>query len=87
MVAEFLKLNATVEIELAGHTDNEGSAKLNLKLSRERVKCVKNYLTEKGIAARRIKGVGYGATKPIASTRTEEGKRLNRRVEFKILKK
>jgi outer membrane protein OmpA-like peptidoglycan-associated protein len=87
MVAEFLKLNTTVEIELAGHTDNEGSAKLNLKLSRDRAKRVKNYLTEKGIAARRIKGVGYGATKPIASTRTEEGKKLNRRVEFKILKK
>jgi len=85
MVLEFLKTNPTVAIELSGHTDNSGKSSLNLKLSRDRVTRVKNYLVEKGIDARRIKGVGYGETKPISSNKTEEGKKLNRRVEFSIL--
>lgn len=85
MVYDFLQLNPTVEIELSGHTDNGGKAKLNLKLSRDRVIRVKNYLAEKGIDARRIRGIGYGETQPIASNKTEAGRRLNRRVEFKII--
>jgi OmpA-OmpF porin, OOP family len=86
MVVDFLKFNPTVEIELAGHTDNGGDPEKNLKLSRERVAIVKSYITKSGIAARRIQGVGYGGANPIASNRTEEGRRLNRRVEFKIVK-
>lgn len=86
-VVSFLRQNPTVEIELAGHTDTMGSATLNLKLSRERVNRVKNYLVEKSISAKRISGVGYGGKMPIASNKTEEGRRQNRRVEFKIIKK
>ena len=85
MVYDFLQLNPNVEIELSGHTDNGGKAKLNFKLSRDRVIRVKNYLVEKGIDARRIRGVGYGETKPIATNKSEAGRRLNRRVEFKII--
>jgi outer membrane protein OmpA-like peptidoglycan-associated protein len=85
MVYDFLKLNPNVEIELSGHTDNGGKTKLNLKLSRDRVIRVKNYLVEKGIDARRIKGVGYGESRPIATNKTDAGRRLNRRVEFKII--
>jgi outer membrane protein OmpA-like peptidoglycan-associated protein len=85
MVYDFLTINPNVEIELAGHTDNGGKAKLNLKLSHDRVIRVKNYLVEKGIDARRIRGVGYGETMPIASNKTESDRRLNRRVEFKII--
>lgn len=86
MVVNFLKTNPTVEIELAGHTDITGSAKLNLKLSRDRVVRVKNYLMERGVDGKRITGVGYGGSMPIASNKTEDGKRLNRRVEFRIVK-
>jgi OOP family OmpA-OmpF porin len=86
-VVDLLKENPTVEIELSGHTDDAGKASLNLKLSRDRVNRVKYYLVERGIAASRVKGVGYGETKPIASNKTDEGRRMNRRVEFKILKK
>ncbi len=85
MVIEFLKTNPKVKIELSGHTDNAGKSSLNLKLSRDRVTRVKNYIVDKGVDARRITGVGYGESKPIASNKTEEGKKLNRRVEFKIL--
>jgi OOP family OmpA-OmpF porin len=86
MVVDFLLTNPTVEIELSGHTDDAGSAKLNLKLSRDRVARIKNYITQKGISAGRVHGVGYGERKPIASNETEAGRKQNRRVEFKIVK-
>lgn len=86
-VVAFMKGNPSVEIELSGHTDNSGKAALNLKLSRDRVVRIQNYLVEQGIAGNRIKFVGYGETRPLAPNTTEEGRRMNRRVEFKITKK
>lgn len=86
MVADFMKENEKLEIELAGHTDNRGRHELNMKLSRERVERVKEYLVSKGISANRITGRGYGGTKPIADNDVDETRRLNRRVEFTILK-
>ena len=85
-VIDMLNENPNVKIELAGHTDNQGSSKLNLQLSQERVDVVKLYLTEHGIEGKRIKGKGYGGTKPVASNASEETRKLNRRVEITILK-
>jgi OOP family OmpA-OmpF porin len=85
-VVDFLKANPKVEIELEGHTDNRGDAKKNLELSQQRVDKVKSYLVSRGISPRRIKGKGYGGTRPIATNDSEEARRLNRRVEFRILK-
>lgn len=78
--------NDKMQIELSGHTDNVGSAADNLKLSDDRAKAVTEYLVAKGIKAERIASKGYGETKPVAGNETEEGKQLNRRVEFTILK-
>ena len=86
VVVDLLKANPRIEIELAGHTDNRGDAHLNQQLSQRRVETVKAYLVSKGITARRIKGKGYGGQKPIANSDTEESRRLNRRVEFTIVK-
>ncbi|MFA0963894.1 OmpA family protein [Roseivirga sp. BDSF3-8] len=83
-VLEVLNENPGLHIELAGHTDNRGSGRLNIKLSQARVEAVKAYLVEQGIDKKRIEGVGYGGTRPIASNATEETRRLNRRVEFTI---
>ncbi len=83
-VVDFLKTNAKVEIELEGHTDNRGDAKKNLLLSQQRVDKIKSYLVSKGIAARRVKGKGFGGTRPIATDDSEEARRMNRRVEFLI---
>jgi outer membrane protein OmpA-like peptidoglycan-associated protein len=77
--------NPDISIELSGHTDNVGNARKNVELSTERVEVVRQYLIVKGINATRIKGKGYGGTKPIASNRNEETRRLNRRVEFKVV--
>ena len=86
MVADFMKTNPKVEIELAGHTDNRGLQVHNVKLSKERVDKVKEYLVSKGIEGKRIVGHGYGGIKPIADNDAEETRKLNRRVEFIIVK-
>ncbi|GHN00427.1 hypothetical protein WSM22_19160 [Cytophagales bacterium WSM2-2] len=87
MVVDFLKYNPTVEIELEGHTEDAGDKEANLKLSQERVDVVKKYIMARGISAKRVTGIGYGGANPIATNRNEEGRRQNRRVEFKIVKK
>ncbi len=83
-----MRQNEGMIIELAGHTDAVGTAAYNLFLSKKRAEAVKDYLTKKGIDSRRIQAVGYGKTKPLASNDDEdEGRELNRRVEFKVLQK
>jgi OmpA-OmpF porin, OOP family len=77
--------NPGIYIELSGHTDNQGNARKNVELSQARVDVVKEYLVSKGIQADRITGKGYGGTIPLASNRTEDTRRLNRRVEFKVI--
>lgn len=85
VLVQFLKLNSTLKFEIAGHTDNSGNADANQKLSENRAKAVKEYLTQKQILASRIIIKGYGSSIPSADNSTEEGRRLNRRTEFKIL--
>jgi outer membrane protein OmpA-like peptidoglycan-associated protein len=86
VVIAFLKDNPKVEIELEGHTDNRGDSKKNLVLSQQRVEVIKKYLVSKGISSRRLKGKGFGDSRPVATNDTEESRKLNRRVEFLILK-
>jgi outer membrane protein OmpA-like peptidoglycan-associated protein len=82
----FLDNNKKVEIEIAGHTSDEGTDEYNLKLSQNRAQSIVDYLKKKGISADRMKPVGYGEKFPVGDNTTEEGRILNRRVEFKILK-
>lgn len=83
-----MRQNESMIIEIAGHTDAIGTWAYNKFLSQKRAEAVKDYLTKKGIDARRIKAVGYGKSKPLVSNDDEEdGRELNRRVEFKILQK
>ena len=71
-------------LQLAGHTDDVGSAAANLKLSKGRTQAIKDYLVSKGADASRIKATGYGKSRPLASNKTEEGRQKNRRVEFTL---
>ena len=84
-MVKFLQENADLHIEIAGHTDNSGSAALNLQLSNARAKAVVDYIASKGIDKSRLVGKGYGMTKPVASNATKDGMAQNRRVEFTIL--
>jgi outer membrane protein OmpA-like peptidoglycan-associated protein len=79
--------NPSMEIELSGHTDNQGNPKKNIELSLSRVKVVKDYIVSKGIKESRIKGKGYGGSKPVAGNTDPETRKLNRRVEFTVLKR
>lgn len=85
-VVEYLFKNQKLVIEIDGHTDNVGSIALNQSLSLNRAKAVANYLVKEGIARTRLFAKGYGPTKPVASNKTSEGKALNRRVEFTVLR-
>ncbi|GAB3955940.1 hypothetical protein GCM10028805_44320 [Spirosoma harenae] len=84
-LATFLQTNPTVKIEISGHTDDKGDATANLTLSQKRAQTVVAYLTEAGIPTTRIKAVGYGKTRPLVPNTTEENRRLNRRIEWKVL--
>ncbi len=76
----------SLEVEISGHADATGPEIYNLGLSERRAKSVVRYLTDKGVSKDRVKVTFFGETKPIESNETREGRRKNRRVEFKILK-
>ncbi|QNH63839.1 OmpA family protein [Hymenobacter sediminicola] len=80
-----LKQNPGLTIQLRGHTDNVGDPQKNLVLSEQRVSAVKIYLVGLGIAPRRISGIGLGGTEPRASNAREATRKLNRRVEFRVM--
>ncbi len=86
-VAKLMKKNSTMVIELSAHTDAIGGYSANLKLSDDRANSARQYLLSKGIEASRIQAKGYGETTPVGDNKSEEGRQLNRRVEFRILKK
>lgn len=86
-VVKLMKKNPDMRIELSAHTDNIGGYTTNINLSKDRANAARQYLLSKGVDAARIVIKGYGEVKPIASNRTAEGRQLNRRVEFVILKK
>src|SRR5690606_22683894 len=81
-----MQQNPNIQVEISGHTDNIGAKAYNMFLSRKRAEAVKDFLTGKGIDARRIKATGYGEDRPLASNDDErEGRELNRRVEFLVI--
>jgi OmpA-OmpF porin, OOP family len=75
-----------MKLRIEGHTDSQGSDAMNLQLSESRAKSVLSYLEKQGIKSSRLESVGFGETKPIDTNRTPEGRALNRRVEFMIVK-
>ena len=75
-----------IRIEIAGHTDNNGSELANQLLSENRAKSVKSYLVKNGIDKLRINCVGYGEKQPIANNNSKQGREKNRRIEIRILK-
>ena len=86
-VVRVLKGNAAIkQIEIQGHTDAWGKARLNQRLSQARAEAVRTYLIEKGIKPERLVARGYGQTRPIESNKTADGRQKNRRVEFHIMR-
>jgi OOP family OmpA-OmpF porin len=83
-VAEKLKANPDVRVMVAAFTDSSGSAELNKRLSLKRANMVKDMLVAKGVKPENLKAVGRGATNFLTTNATQEGREMNRRVEFTI---
>lgn len=81
-VAASLVANPDINIEVAGYTDNTGSAAVNTRLSRARAIAVRTYLARKGVAPARMVARGFGPSSPVTSNATAAGRAQNRRVEL-----
>lgn len=86
-LVKILNDNPNIKIKINGHTDNVGTEKYNIKLSKNRAAEVEKYLVKNGIKKERLKNDGYGSKKPIATNKTSAGRSQNRRVEFEITEK
>lgn len=80
-----MRSSESMEIEIGGHTERRGSARLNRILSQDRADAVKAYIVQAGIDEKRIKTKGYGSSKPVTDGKTELERKQNRRVEYTIL--
>lgn len=85
-LVDILRGNPNLAIRISGHTDNVSPVNFNQQLSENRAKYIVNYFIAHGIDFTRLKFKGYGKKQPIASNDTEEGRKLNRRVEFEIIR-
>jgi outer membrane protein OmpA-like peptidoglycan-associated protein len=80
----YLLKNPNHTLDIFGHTDHDGSEIYNLQLSQARAEAVAKFLIQKGISVQRLSFKGFGESQPIAKNTSENGKQLNRRVEFLI---
>lgn len=85
-VVAVLQKYPSLRILIVGHTDTSGHRLYNVRLSLARAQAVKDYLVSKGIAASRLETQGVGPDEPIDTNRTKEGRSLNRRIEFEVLR-
>ncbi|GAB5465496.1 MAG: hypothetical protein Kapaf2KO_09320 [Candidatus Kapaibacteriales bacterium] len=83
-LAEYIILNE-VKIRIEGHTDDVGSSASNIKLSKDRAEAVQDYLIKKGVKPQRLSSKGFGESKPISKGKTAADRKINRRVEFRIV--
>ena len=85
-LVKLMKTKPSMKIEIIGHTESRsGYEKQLMKLSQQRAEAVKKFMIIKGINASRIRTSALGGTKPVADNTTEAGRKLNRRVEFRII--
>ncbi len=81
-IVTLLKQNASLKLSVEGHTDNVGESTANKTLSENRAKAVVAAIVAAGVPAERLASAGFGADRPVADNRTEEGRAKNRRVEL-----
>ena len=84
-LAMALASRPTLRLEVQGHTDNQGDPSINQQLSRRRADAVCRYLVSQGIAAERLRAVGYGGSRPVADNRQPDQRPRNRRVVLRPL--
>ena len=84
-LVKILKENPALRIRIEGHTDNQGSAELNWKLSQERADVIYKFLTSNGIKKKRLEAKGFGPSRPVVDNDNPALRQLNRRVVFVII--
>ena len=82
VIITVLKKNPGLTVEIQGNTDNVGPENYNQMLSEKRAMAVKDYMVGNGIESERLKAVGFGSTRNVASNENETGRALNRRIDF-----
>jgi outer membrane protein OmpA-like peptidoglycan-associated protein len=86
-VAKLFKSFGNKKVEICGHTDNQGSLSANMKLAKDRAQAVVDFLiNEEGCDKDNLIAISYGPTRPVDTNATAEGRKRNRRVEFRIIK-
>ena len=83
-IADALKTQAEHHFLVEGHTDTQGTDKINDALSTRRANAVRDYLVVRGVAAAAITATGSGSRRPVADNKTAEGRAMNRRVEIVV---
>jgi len=83
-IKDALMLYPNRNISIEGHTDSTGDAKANRKLSLQRAEAVRKFLTAAGMSEERIRALGFGEAKPIASNMYKQGRAMNRRIDIVI---
>lgn len=86
-VLQLIKSSPGERWTIAGHTDNQGGAEYNVKLSQARADSVVAWLMQHGVSRNALAAKGYGLTRPVADNATESGRALNRRVEVSLTKR
>jgi OOP family OmpA-OmpF porin len=86
LVADAMRANRRLVVEVGGHTDSVGDAGVNLRLSRRRADAIRLFLVSEGVDPERISATGYGEARPIDDNNTAAGRANNRRVEFKVIR-
>lgn len=85
--AEFLKTNASVDIQVEGHCDERGGRQYNLALGERRAKAVRDQLVAMGVAAKRVTTISYGSERPASEGSDESAWGKNRRANFVVTAK
>jgi len=83
-IADIMLKYPGYKVSIAGHTDIIGGTRHNQILSEKRAKACYDYILSRGVPSNRLSYIGYGVTQPIATNKTAEGRRKNRRVEFNL---
>ena len=84
-LVQALHSQTNFNVEIAGHSDNTGSAAYNQTLSDQRAHAVRQYLIQQGIDGARLSAHGYGESQPVADNSSASGRAMNRRVEFRVI--
>jgi OOP family OmpA-OmpF porin len=85
-VADAMRANKRLVVEVGGHTDSVGDARGNQRLSHRRAEAIRLFLVSEGVDPERVSATGYGETRPIDDNQTTAGRANNRRVEFKVIR-